>query len=117
MTEQSKALGAPVDLVLGPLVEVRAVFEAWFLERYSYTPAVLNHPRWEGELQKAREAFDGGRRTERKRCEKHLRDLAAGHQRAADLTDNSTVAQRHDAMAAALLAAIEGPNAKLNGGP
>lgn len=45
---------------------------------------------------------------ERERQAKRLRDLAAGHQRAADMTDNSTVAQRHDAMAAALLAAIEG---------
>jgi hypothetical protein len=50
------------------------------------------------------------RAAERERWAKHLLDLAAGHQRAADMTDNSTVAQRHDAMAAALLAAIEGPN-------
>lgn len=47
---------------------------------------------------------------ERERWHKHLRDLAAGHQRAADMADNSTVAQHHDAMAAALLAAIEWPN-------
>ena len=47
---------------------------------------------------------------ERERCAKHLRDLAAGNQRAADMTDNGTVAQQHAAMAAALLAAIDGPN-------
>jgi hypothetical protein len=35
----------------------------------------------------------------------HLRNLAAGHQRAADMSDSGAVAQRHDAMAAALLAA------------
>jgi hypothetical protein len=47
---------------------------------------------------------------ERERWVKHLRDMAAGHQRAADMTDNRATEQRHDAMSAALLASIEGPN-------
>ena len=44
---------------------------------------------------------------------KHLRDLASVHQLAADLTDDSTVERIHDAVNTALLAAIQGPNAKV----
>ena len=55
---------------LGPLATERAAFEKWFLERYSYSRAVLTNPIWAREIADAREAFDAGRSAERERCAK-----------------------------------------------
>jgi hypothetical protein len=60
------AVGVPLDEPVGPDPE-RAAFEAWFLDRYSYSRAVLTNPIWAREIADAAEAFMAGQAAERER--------------------------------------------------
>jgi hypothetical protein len=51
---------------------------------------------------------------EREQCAKHLRAMAAWHQRAADTAKDIDKGRVQIAMAASLLAAIKGPNVRAN---
>ena len=59
------------------LVPERAAFEAWFLERYCYSRAVLTNPIWASEIKAAAEAFEAGLAAERERCAKVCDDARA----------------------------------------
>jgi hypothetical protein len=68
-TPATEPLALKLTEGLGPLPE-RTAFEAWFLERYSYSRAVLTNPIWASEVKDAAEAFAAGQAAERERCAK-----------------------------------------------
>ena len=70
---------SPVERRVRPANPERAAFEAWFLERYSYTRAVLTNPIWEREIDDAEEAFAAGQAADRARCATALRLAREGY--------------------------------------
>ena len=112
--QKADAVGSQVDLVLGPLPE-RTAFETWFLERYSYTPAVLTNPIWESEVSNAREAFEAGQAAGRESCAQYCHDQRMALRAVLTDEDNGTW---HDGVAdgwgLAAVALRKGPNVRAN---
>lgn len=67
MDNESMPGKGPDERRVGPGAE-SPTFEAWFLDRYSYTRAVLTNPIWAREISDASEAFAAGQAAERERC-------------------------------------------------
>ena len=77
MTTEAAGQG-PVDRIVGPGAEA-PTFEAWFLDRYSYTRAVLTNPIWAREIADAAEAFAAGQAAERAKCAAAVKDVPSHH--------------------------------------
>ena len=58
---------------------VAPTFEAWLLDRYSYTRAVLTNPIWAREIADAAEAFAAGQAAERAKCAAAVKDVPSHH--------------------------------------